>query len=108
MSKSEEDYEYIAIEKIQIGDVVKSWNENTNLFENKRVTELFVHEVPQLFFLELDGEEEIHTTWNHPFRRLAPSSSGLGVSLLDVSVSSGDSSDTNNNLLVLGEKDQEN
>ncbi|WP_000302515.1 polymorphic toxin-type HINT domain-containing protein, partial [Leptospira interrogans] len=23
----------------------------------------------QLFFLELDGEEEIHTTWNHPFRR---------------------------------------
>nr|WP_269744886.1 polymorphic toxin-type HINT domain-containing protein [Leptospira interrogans] len=25
--------------------------------------------VPQLFFLELDGEEEIHTTWNHPFRR---------------------------------------
>ncbi|WP_082288935.1 polymorphic toxin-type HINT domain-containing protein [Leptospira noguchii] len=108
ISKSEEDYEYIAIEKIQIGDVVKSWNENTNLFENKRVTELFVHEVPQLFFLELDGEEEIHVTWNHPFRRLAPSSSGLGVSLLDVSVSSGDSSDTNNNLLVLGEKDQEN
>ncbi|WP_420038439.1 polymorphic toxin-type HINT domain-containing protein [Leptospira noguchii] len=72
------------------------------------MTELFVHEVPQLFFLELDGEEEIHVTWNHPFRRLAPSSSGLGVSLLDVSVSSGDSSDTNNNLLVLGEKDQEN
>ncbi|UOG30192.1 TIGR04388 family protein [Leptospira noguchii] len=69
ISKSEEDYEYIAIEKVQIGDVVKSWNENTNLFENKRVTELFVHEVPQLFFLELDGEEEIHVTWNHPFRR---------------------------------------
>ncbi|WP_432211756.1 TIGR04388 family protein [Leptospira noguchii] len=69
ISKSEEDYEYIAIEKIQIGDVVKSWNENTNLFENKRVTQTFVHEVPQLFFLELDGEEEIHVTWNHPFRR---------------------------------------
>ncbi|WP_000292331.1 polymorphic toxin-type HINT domain-containing protein, partial [Leptospira interrogans] len=45
-----------AIEKIQIGDVVRSWNENTNTFENKRVTETFVHEVPQLFFLELDGE----------------------------------------------------
>ncbi|EKQ39114.1 toxin HINT domain protein, partial [Leptospira interrogans str. 2002000621] len=58
-----------AIEKIQVGDVVRSWNENTNQFENKPVTELFVHEVPQLFFLELDGEEEIHTTWNHPFRR---------------------------------------
>ncbi|EMJ74619.1 intein C-terminal splicing domain protein, partial [Leptospira interrogans str. 2003000735] len=58
-----------AIEKIQIGDIVRSWNENTNTFENKRVTETFVHEVPQLFFLELDGEEEIHTTWNHPFRR---------------------------------------
>ncbi|UOG33015.1 hypothetical protein MAL01_10060 [Leptospira noguchii] len=69
ISKSEEDYEYIAIEKVQIGDVVQSWNENTNLFENKRVTQVFVHEVPQLFFLELDGEEEIHVTWNHPFRR---------------------------------------
>ncbi|EMO54515.1 intein C-terminal splicing domain protein [Leptospira noguchii] len=66
---SSNDYDLVAIEKIQIGDVVKSWNENTNTFENKRVTELFVHEVPQLFFLELDGEEEIHTTWNHPFRR---------------------------------------
>uniref|UniRef100_UPI000A483B56 TIGR04388 family protein n=1 Tax=Leptospira interrogans TaxID=173 RepID=UPI000A483B56 len=64
-----EDYESIAIEKIQIGDVVRSWNENTNTFENKRVTQVFMHEVPQLFFLELDGEEEIHTTWNHPFRR---------------------------------------
>ncbi|EPE84471.1 intein N-terminal splicing domain protein, partial [Leptospira noguchii str. 1993005606] len=118
-----------AIESIVVGDVVKSWNENTNLFENKRVTQVFVHEVPQLFFLELDGEEEIHVTWNHPFRRRTPSESGevstanavsssellgvsayelLGVSLLDVSVSSGGSSDTNNNLLVLGEKDQEN
>ncbi|EKO49799.1 intein N-terminal splicing domain protein, partial [Leptospira kirschneri str. 200802841] len=58
-----------AIEDVKIGDVVRSWNENTNTFENKRVTQVFVHEVPQLFFLELDGEEEIHTTWNHPFRR---------------------------------------
>ncbi|KPZ76003.1 toxin HINT domain protein [Leptospira kirschneri serovar Mozdok] len=58
-----------AIEDVKIGDVVRSWNENTNTFENKRVTQAFVHEVPQLFFLELDGEEEIHTTWNHPFRR---------------------------------------
>ncbi|WP_413462962.1 TIGR04388 family protein, partial [Leptospira noguchii] len=58
-----------SIETIQVGDVVRSWNENTNAFENKTVTELFVHEVPQLFFLELDGEEELHTTWNHPFRR---------------------------------------
>ncbi|EMO87940.1 intein C-terminal splicing domain protein [Leptospira noguchii str. 2001034031] len=136
-----------SIEDVKIGDVVRSWNENTNLFENKRVTQVFVHEVPQLFFLELDGEEEIHVTWNHPFRRRTPSESGevstanavsssellgvsayelLGVSLLDVSVSSGGSSelnsnqlatnisksqgssDTNNNLLVLGEKDQEN
>ncbi|WP_025179558.1 TIGR04388 family protein, partial [Leptospira kirschneri] len=51
-----------AIEDVKIGDVVRSWNENTNTFENKRVTQVFVHEVPQLFFLELDGEEEIHTT----------------------------------------------
>ncbi|WP_244939874.1 polymorphic toxin-type HINT domain-containing protein [Leptospira adleri] len=57
------------IEEIVVGDVVRSWNEKTNTFESKRVTELFVHEVPQLFYLELDGEEEIHTTWNHPFRR---------------------------------------
>ncbi|SIQ52851.1 TIGR04388 family protein, partial [Leptospira interrogans] len=66
---SSEDYEFANIEEIKIGDIVRSWNENTNTFENKRVTETFVHEVPQLFFLELDGEEEIHTTWNHPFRR---------------------------------------
>ncbi|EMK11257.1 intein C-terminal splicing domain protein, partial [Leptospira kirschneri] len=66
---SSDDYDLVAIERIQIGDVVRSWNENTNTFENKRVTQVFVHEVPQLFFLELDGEEEIHTTWNHPFRR---------------------------------------
>ncbi|WP_025179507.1 TIGR04388 family protein, partial [Leptospira interrogans] len=64
-----EDYEFANIEEIRIGDVVRSWNENTNTFENKRVTQVFIHEVPQLFFLELDGEEEIHTTWNHPFRR---------------------------------------
>ncbi|EKQ46389.1 intein C-terminal splicing domain protein [Leptospira interrogans str. 2003000735] len=66
-----------AIEKIQVGDVVRSWNENTNQFENKPVTELFVHEVPQLFFLELDGEEEIHTTWNHPFRRRTTSAGNV-------------------------------
>ncbi|EMN81191.1 polymorphic toxin-type HINT domain-containing protein, partial [Leptospira interrogans] len=61
--------EFANIEEIRIGDVVRSWNENANTFENKRVTQVFIHEVPQLFFLELDGEEEIHTTWNHPFRR---------------------------------------
>ncbi|MFB5758762.1 pretoxin, partial [Leptospira interrogans] len=55
---SSEDYEFANIEEIKIGDVVRSWNENTNTFENKRVTQVFVHEVPQLFFLELDGEEE--------------------------------------------------
>ncbi|EMK15580.1 intein C-terminal splicing domain protein, partial [Leptospira interrogans str. Kito] len=66
---SSEDYEFANIEEIKIGDVVRSWNENANTFENKRVTQVFMHEVPQLFFLELDGEEEIHTTWNHPFRR---------------------------------------
>ncbi|EMY24498.1 intein C-terminal splicing domain protein [Leptospira interrogans serovar Australis str. 200703203] len=66
-----------AIEKIQVGDVVRSWNENTNQFENKRVTETFVHEVPQLFFLELDGEEEIHVTWNHPFRRRTTSAGNV-------------------------------
>ncbi|WP_061242932.1 polymorphic toxin-type HINT domain-containing protein, partial [Leptospira interrogans] len=66
---SSEDYEFANIEEIRIGDVVRSWNENANTFENKRVTQVFMHEVPQLFFLELDGEEEIHTTWNHPFRR---------------------------------------
>ncbi|EMY22818.1 intein C-terminal splicing domain protein [Leptospira interrogans serovar Australis str. 200703203] len=66
---SSEDYEFANIEEIRIGDVVRSWNENANTFENKRVTQVFIHEVPQLFFLELDGEEEIHTTWNHPFRR---------------------------------------
>ncbi|MBM9502378.1 TIGR04388 family protein [Leptospira sp. 201903071] len=58
-----------SIETLKIGDVVQSWNEHTGKFEFKPVTELFVHEVPQLFYLELDNEEEIHTTWNHPFRR---------------------------------------
>ncbi|QOI37366.1 TIGR04388 family protein [Leptospira interrogans] len=58
-----------AIESLQVGDIVQSWNEKTGQLENKRVTELFVHEVPQLFYLELDGEEVFQTTWNHPFRR---------------------------------------
>ncbi|TGL73785.1 TIGR04388 family protein [Leptospira yasudae] len=63
-----------SIETIVVGDIVQSWNEKTGAFEKKRVTELFVHEVPQLFYLELDGEEELHTTWNHPFRRKVISS----------------------------------
>ncbi|WP_426487077.1 TIGR04388 family protein [Leptospira interrogans] len=58
-----------SIESLQIGDIVQSWNEKTGQVENKPVTELFVHEVPQLFYLELDGEEVFQTTWNHPFRR---------------------------------------
>ncbi|XDD51167.1 TIGR04388 family protein [Leptospira sp. WS92.C1] len=37
----ESDDELVAIEKIRIGDVVASWNENTNTFENKRVIETF-------------------------------------------------------------------
>ncbi|EMO65744.1 hypothetical protein LEP1GSC132_3059, partial [Leptospira kirschneri str. 200803703] len=28
-----------AIEDVKIGDVIRSWNENTNTFENKRVTQ---------------------------------------------------------------------
>ncbi|WP_229267347.1 hypothetical protein [Leptospira sp. mild_001] len=36
-----DDYDLVAIERIQIGDVVRSWNENTNTFENKRVTETY-------------------------------------------------------------------
>ncbi|TGK00815.1 hypothetical protein EHO59_12850 [Leptospira semungkisensis] len=55
------------IESVQIGEVVHSWDEKTGSFVEKKVTEQFVHEVPQLFDLELDGEEVIHTTWNHPF-----------------------------------------
>ncbi|EMN95871.1 hypothetical protein LEP1GSC110_0307 [Leptospira interrogans serovar Medanensis str. UT053] len=55
---SSEDYEFANIEEIGIGDVVRSWNENTNTFENKRVTQVFVHEVPQLFFLELDEKKK--------------------------------------------------
>ncbi|WP_244247510.1 polymorphic toxin-type HINT domain-containing protein [Leptospira yasudae] len=58
-----------SIEEILVGDIVESWNEKSGEFEKKRVTELFVHEVPQLFYLELDGEEVFQTTWNHPFRR---------------------------------------
>ncbi|MBM9498960.1 TIGR04388 family protein [Leptospira sp. 201903071] len=69
-----------SIEEIQIGDVVVSWNEKTNTFENKRVTELFVHEVPQLFDLELNDEETLHTTWNHPFRRRATANNDLATS----------------------------
>ncbi|WP_406600656.1 TIGR04388 family protein [Leptospira sanjuanensis] len=77
---SSEDYELIAIEEVKIGDVVQSWNERTGKLENKRVTETFVHEVPQLFFLELDGEDEIHTTWNHPFRRRIVTQNGSNAS----------------------------
>ncbi|MBM9498957.1 TIGR04388 family protein [Leptospira sp. 201903071] len=69
-----------SIETLQIGDIVQSWNEKTNTFENKRVTELFVHEVPQLFDLELNDEETLHTTWNHPFRRRATANNDLATS----------------------------
>ncbi|PJZ59508.1 polymorphic toxin-type HINT domain-containing protein, partial [Leptospira adleri] len=68
-SPGSEKLELTSIENIKVGDTVVSWNERTGQLENKRVTELFVHEVPQLFFLELDNEEELRTTWNHPFRR---------------------------------------
>ncbi|TGL79176.1 TIGR04388 family protein [Leptospira yasudae] len=58
-----------SIEDIRVGDIVVSWNEKTNTFEKKHVTELFIHDVPQLFNIEIDGEEILRTTWNHPFRR---------------------------------------
>nr|WP_255723519.1 polymorphic toxin-type HINT domain-containing protein [Leptospira sanjuanensis] len=57
------------IEDVKIGDKVLSWNEKSGVFETKKVTETFIHEVPQLFYMELDGEEVLQTTWNHPFRR---------------------------------------
>ncbi|MCH1913223.1 TIGR04388 family protein [Leptospira noguchii] len=69
------------IEDVKIGDKVLSWNENTGIFETKRVTETFVHEVPQLFYMELDGEEVLQTTWNHPFRRRMTDSTSNDVAL---------------------------
>ncbi|PNV71646.1 TIGR04388 family protein [Leptospira inadai serovar Lyme] len=58
----------VPIETARIGDIALSWNEVTGKFEYKPITQLYVHEVPQLYNLELDGEEQFQVTWNHPIR----------------------------------------
>ncbi|MCG6153951.1 polymorphic toxin-type HINT domain-containing protein [Leptospira bandrabouensis] len=55
------------IEDIQVGDVVLSWNETTGEREYKVVTELFLHEINQLYEVKTTKGTTLETTWNHPF-----------------------------------------
>ncbi|MCG6142665.1 polymorphic toxin-type HINT domain-containing protein [Leptospira mtsangambouensis] len=55
------------IEDIQVGDVVLSWNEKTGEREYKVVTELFLHEINQLYEVKTTKGTTLETTWNHPF-----------------------------------------
>ncbi|TGK12921.1 hypothetical protein EHO62_19030 [Leptospira kmetyi] len=55
------------IEEIAIGDQVLSWDEESGERSYKTVTELFVHDINQLFDVEVNENETFHTTWNHPF-----------------------------------------
>lgn len=57
----------IAIEGMKIGDYVLSWDENTKEKSDKKVTELFHHEVELLYNLKFAAGEIIQTTWNHTF-----------------------------------------
>ncbi|WP_279638308.1 polymorphic toxin-type HINT domain-containing protein, partial [Leptospira koniambonensis] len=58
---------YKAIDQIKMGDHVLSWNERTGEYKYKEVSELFVHDVVELFDLEVNGEESFQVTGNHPF-----------------------------------------
>ncbi|TGL16858.1 polymorphic toxin-type HINT domain-containing protein, partial [Leptospira meyeri] len=55
------------IEDIRVGDVVLSWNEKTGEREYKVVTELFLHEINQLYEVKTTKGTTLETTWNHPF-----------------------------------------
>ncbi|TGL69369.1 polymorphic toxin-type HINT domain-containing protein, partial [Leptospira kmetyi] len=55
------------IEEIEVGDQVLSWDEESGEKSYKTVTELFVHDINQLFDVEMNDNETFHTTWNHPF-----------------------------------------
>ncbi|TGL21018.1 DUF882 domain-containing protein, partial [Leptospira bourretii] len=55
------------IEDIRVGDVVLSWNETTGEREYKVVTELFLHEINQLYEVKTTKGATLETTWNHPF-----------------------------------------
>jgi hypothetical protein len=56
-----------AIEDIRVGDIVQSYNERINAFENKRVTQTFVNEADELIRVTLNNGEVISATPNHPF-----------------------------------------
>lgn len=55
-----------AIEDIQLGDLVYSYNEETGEVGIKSVTQTFVHETDRLVHIKVDGQI-IDTTEEHPF-----------------------------------------
>jgi hypothetical protein len=56
-----------AIERIQVGDVVRSYNQQIGKFENKRVTQTFVNETDEICRISLSNGEIISATPEHPF-----------------------------------------
>ncbi|MBX7086651.1 MAG: TIGR04388 family protein [Leptospirales bacterium] len=58
---------FVPIEKIKVGDYVKSFNERTGVIEYRRVTETFVHRTDLIFKITYEDGTTVETTWNHPF-----------------------------------------
>jgi len=56
----------VAIEDIQAGDVVWSWNEETGETELKEVVETYINETYELTHVFVDGEEIVSTP-AHPY-----------------------------------------
>ena len=56
----------IAIEKLQVGDEVLSYNERTGIKEFKKVTKLFKKRSNELILLKMSNDNELRCTANHP------------------------------------------
>jgi hypothetical protein len=57
----------VAIEAIEVGDLVLSYNEETGENEYKEVVQLFRYEKTELIHLKLKDGQEIKATTEHPF-----------------------------------------
>ena len=55
------------MEKIEIGDEVLSWNEETKVLSYSKVTSTSARPTHDIFVLQYSDGTEIETTWNHPF-----------------------------------------
>ena len=61
-----EDDSYTNIEDIKIGDIVKSWNEDTGDINSSKVTKLLPSSHDDMIMLNF-GDIEIKNTFDHPY-----------------------------------------